>query len=66
MLIVFGSLLFVIISFQVYRGIVAFRHPEREIVRPAKTSWVVWLLATLVVLVVLLAGAAIGARVYGP
>jgi len=45
---------------------VAFRHPEREIVRPAKTSWVVWLLATLVVLVVLLAGAAIGARVYGP
>ena len=63
---VFGSLLFLVIAFQLYRGVVAFRHPEREISRPKKTPWLLWLLAAFVFLVVFIGAAFVGARFYGP
>lgn len=62
----FVGLLAVVVGYQAYRGVVAFRHPEREIPRPGKTHWLVWLLLALVLVVVFLGAVVVGGRVYGP
>lgn len=62
----FVGLLVAVVAFQLYRGVVAFRHPEREIRRPGKTSWLVWLLLAFVLFVVFLGAVVVGGRIYGP
>ena len=63
-LLIFSGLFVVVVAYQVYRGVVAFRHPERPIVRPAKTRWHVWLLAFLCAYALIAWIAAQGARVF--
>jgi hypothetical protein len=60
----FSGLLAAIVLFQAYRGVVAFRHPERELPRRGRTPWYLWVLLVLVLLVVALGGLLIGARVF--
>ncbi len=62
----FVGLLVAVVAFQLYRGVVAFRHPGREIPRPGKTHWLVWLLLALVLFVVFLGAVMVGGRIYGP
>ena len=62
----FVGLLAAVVAFQLYRGVVAFRHPEREIPRPGKTHWLVWLLLALVLVIVFLGAVMVGGRIYGP
>lgn len=63
-LFMFSGLFVAVLAYQVYRGVVAFRHPERPTVRPAKTRWPVWLLALLCACAVIAWIAAQGARVF--
>jgi len=62
----FTALLVAVIAFQVYRGVVAFRNPERPIERPKRTPALVWWFGILLLFALLVGGAFVGARIFGP